>query len=166
MKIYKNFLSEKEFNIVEGVMANNGFPWYYGPVLPDKLISAKDYNFQLAHTFYEDDQIISSSYIHIIDCFKKKIKWLSLLRAKANLLLKSHKKIEHGMHIDISTKSKKYTTGIFYLNNNNGYTKFKNGTIVKSERNKYVEFNGHLQHTGTTCTDKETRVILNLNYIK
>ena len=51
-----------------------------------------------------------------------------------------------------------------YLDNSNGYTKFKNGKKIKSEENKYVEFDSSLKHTGTSCTDKKRRVVINFNY--
>ena len=55
-------------------------------------------------------------------------------------------------------------TAVFYVNSNNGYTKLKNGTIIKSEENKIAIFDGETEHTGTTCTDEEFRVVVNINY--
>ena len=55
-------------------------------------------------------------------------------------------------------------TGVLYMNNCNGYTKFKNGEKVLSEENKYVEFNSNLEHTGSSCTDEKRRVVINFNY--
>ena len=57
-------------------------------------------------------------------------------------------------------------TGIFYVNDNNGYTKFKNGEISTSEKNKFIEFNSTNSHTGSSCTDENIRIIINFNYIK
>ena len=65
------------------------------------------------------------------------------------------------MHID----QIKGTTGILYINTCNGYTKFENGKKVKSVENTYVEFDSTLKHTGTTCTDTDRRLVLNINYI-
>ena len=45
-------------------------------------------------------------------------------------------------------------------------TKFSNGEIVKSEENKYVEFDSQLEHTGTSCTDQDYRIVINFNYLK
>ena len=70
------------------------------------------------------------------------------------------------MHIDFDEKKYKIHTGILYVNTNNGYTKFSNGEIVKSEENKYVEFDSQLEHTGTSCTDQDYRIVINFNYLK
>jgi hypothetical protein len=91
----------------------------------------------------------------------KKLSVKSLLRVKANLLHKTEKTIEHGFHRDFPYEN---NTAIFYLNTNNGYTKFKNKKIIKSEKNKLVDFNSSLEHTGSTCTDEDYRIVINFNY--
>jgi hypothetical protein len=55
----------------------------------------------------------------------------------------------------------KINTGILYINTNNGYTKFKNGKKIKSKKNQYVEFDSKLEHTGSTCTDEDRRIVIN-----
>ena len=70
------------------------------------------------------------------------------------------------MHTDYR-KPKALTTAILYFDDSNGYTKFeKDNKIVKSEQNKYLEFNASLKHTGSSCTDKLRRIVLNINYLK
>ena len=56
-----------------------------------------------------------------------------------------------------------FTKPIFF-NTNNGYTKFEDGTIIESIANRFVSFPAELRHTGTTCTDKNTRIVINFNY--
>ena len=63
-------------------------------------------------------------------------------------------------------KLKQLTTAIFYANTNNGYTKFENGLIVESVANRMVFFSADMKHTGTSCTDEKTRVVINFNYFK
>ena len=58
-----------------------------------------------------------------------------------------------------------YTTAIFYVNSNNGYTEFENGAIVESEENRMVVFPAEMKHRGTSCTDKKIRVVINFNYL-
>jgi len=36
--------------------------------------------------------------------------------------------------------------------------------IIKSEKNRLVIFPANVKHTGTTCTDKDERIVLNINY--
>ena len=93
---------------------------------------------------------------------------LSLLRIKANLLTRTPKIIENEFHVDLTDlseeKSKQVTTSIFYVNTNNGYTEFEDGTKVESVANRLVTFPANMKHTGTFCTDEKTRVVINFNY--
>jgi hypothetical protein len=61
-------------------------------------------------------------------------------------------------------KIKNSKTGIFYINTNNGYTKFKNKKLIKSEENKLIFFDSSKEHTGTTCTDELFRIVINFVY--
>jgi len=162
MKIYKNFLDKEKFKQTQDTLTSTEFPWYLNGVLYEKTTS---YNHQLAHTLYANDKV-NSAFFDISNLFKEKINWFSLLRIKANLLQRTDKIIEHGMHTDYQDKTHKIKTGIFYVNTNNGYTKFKNNKIIKSEENKYIEFDCSEPHTGTTCTDSDYRIVINFNYIK
>ena len=36
--------------------------------------------------------------------------------------------------------------------------------IIKSKANRVVTFPANVKHTGTTCTDKNERIVLNINY--
>jgi len=37
---------------------------------------------------------------------------------------------------------------------------------VESVANRLVEFDSNLEHTGSSCTDENIRVVINLNYFK
>ena len=52
------------------------------------------------------------------------------------------------------------------MNTNNGYTTFKDGTKVDSVANRMIIFDSELDHTGTTCTDQKSRVIINFNFLE
>jgi uncharacterized metal-binding protein len=52
-----------------------------------------------------------------------------------------------------------------YLNDNDGYTLLEDGTKIEAKSNRIVIFDGTTQHCGTTCTDENKRITLNLNYI-
>jgi hypothetical protein len=164
MKVYKNFLKKEDFNYLKSILISSNFPWFFNNVLNKPFNEKEKNNYQFVHTFYDNDQFFSNQ-LKIVELFKEKIEWLTLVRAKANLLTRTEKNIEHGMHIDFYSPNQ-LMTGIFYVNTNNGYTKFKNGTIIKSEQNKYIEFDSKLEHTGSTCTDSKQRIVINLNYFK
>jgi hypothetical protein len=88
----------------------------------------------------------------------------TLLKAKINLTPKAETIYEHGFHTDM--KDLGVTTAIFYLNTNNGYTAFRDGSRVESVANRVVVFDSLTEHTGTTCTDIDPRLVLNINYKK
>ena len=73
-------------------------------------------------------------------------------------------------HVDIDmTKAseetmKLFKTSIFYVNTNNGYTEFEDGTIVRSIENRFVEFSGDTLHRGVSSTDVKKRIVINFNY--
>ena len=52
------------------------------------------------------------------------------------------------------------------MNTNNGYTKFEDGTKVESVANRLVTFPASMMHTGTSCTDKKIRIVINFNYME
>ena len=140
---------------------SNNMPWYYS----DSVVSTKDDYFQLAYAFVlPGGKINCEDFImNLLKPFVKKLNIKKFFKVKANLLTRTNKIIEHGMHIDDGNHTKG-KTGIFYLNTCNGYTKLEDGTKIKSEKNKYVEFDCNLKHTGSSCTDQKRRVVINFNY--
>lgn len=166
MKIYKNFLEEKDIDSILAVLESDRFSWYFNIVVRKEDLSPKaTQNFQFTHSFYGQHKVQSDFFDLLTPVFLK-IKPLSLLRIKANLVTKASKIVEHGMHVDFVSPHTKIFTGILYLNTNNGYTRFGNGKKIKSVKNQFVEFDSSLKHTGTTCTDKERRMVINFNYVK
>ena len=158
MNIYKNFLDKKDFKNLKDKIMGEYMPWFFN----EGVNQFNDKHFQFTFTFLkENKKNCLDEHFKMLEPFLEKIKFKKLNRIKANLLTKTNKIIEHGMHID----QNKGTTGIFYINNCNGYTKFETGEKIKSEENKYVEFNSILKHTGSSCTDKNRRVVINFNYI-
>ena len=158
-KIIDNFLNKKDFEKIKSMLLGSSFPWYTDKVLlkEDGFTIKEKHNFQLTHHFYDQYKPRSS--------FLIKINPSSIVRIKSNLLSRTNKKIKHGFHCDIINV--KCTTGILYINSNNGGTEFKNGSFVESKENRFVYFPSNLLHTGTTNTcEQPYRVVLNLNYYK
>ena len=136
-----------------------------------------DDNYQLCHHIYHASSptigvnpIVSSSAHVIIPIFFSKIDPIGdvfILRIKANLLMRTSEIIPHSFHTDYKITSNRYdkvTTSIFYINSNDGYTEFKDGTRIESVANRLVTFPLHMEHRGTTCTDKPFRMVINFNY--
>ena len=90
----------------------------------------------------------------------------SLIKIKSNLVTRTPTIVEHGYHIDLPDLKEYHNTktAILYMNTNNGYTKFEDGSIVESVENRLVVFDSRIKHSGTTCTDEKTRVVINFNF--
>ena len=160
MNIYKNFLLKKEFDRLKDIIMSVNFPWYFNEYVNYK--NEKGNNFQFTYLFCDrGEKNCIEQHFELIEPVLKKVNFKKLNRIKANLLTRTSKIIEYGCHTDVREKG---TTGILYLDNSNGYTKFKNGKKIKSEENKFVEFNSTLKHTGSSCTDQKRRVVINFNY--
>ncbi len=166
IKVTKNFLKKEDIDNIYNVVSSPDFPWFFNTTLSNKRNDIdKEYNFQLTHVFYQYGNT-NSQYFNLFKPLFEKVDWFILIKLKLNLNPKTYKNIEHGMHIDFPEKDKNITTGLLYLNTNDGYTKFETGEVVKSVRNTFVEFDNSIKHTGATCTDNYRRLVLNVNYIK
>ena len=169
IKIEDNFLKQENFDEVKKNLTGKHFPWFISNFIdfendvPDK--------FQFTHVFYFGGAP-QSSYMELANYLVKAIQPLSVYRIKANLLTKTPNIVENVFHVDIGNLEnspeilKQWTTSIFYVNTNNGYTLFENGTKVESVANRMVTFPSNMKHTGTSCTDKKYRIVINFNYFE
>jgi hypothetical protein len=129
-------------------------------------------NSQMVHTFYfEPDAILDKDTIGIVHPILSIIHPFVIWRIKANLQYRTHKVDKNNYHTDmgemLSVKRKKlWTTGIYYVSSNNGYTEFEDGTIVESVGNRFIEFPADTHHRGTSCSDEEYRITINFNYFR
>ena len=156
IRTIKNFLKKKDFKHLENTMHGVFFPWFLNAV-----VTTRPDFYQLCHIFFIDHKVNSPFFKNlkpILDILKPR----ELLRIKANLLFKTPKIVEHGYHVDTNEP---HHTAILYLNSNNGYTRFKDGKKITSEKNKLIKFDGSLPHTGSSCTDHSYRTVINFNYI-
>jgi hypothetical protein len=166
IEIIDNFLPLDEFKEIQETITSSYFPWFINlnVLYADEAFDKKDhlFNYQFVHSFYNNWRPASGQ-IDKIDKFVNKINPAAILRIKANLNPVTEKRIIHGMHIDYLEPCK---TGIFYINTNNGITTFEDGTEIESIENRFVTFDSRLFHSGSTCTDKKARYVININYIE
>ena len=171
IKIVNNLLEVELFEDLVWHMMGAEFPWYYCPHIDYEGENFGLTNFQFEHWFYftSYDHKVSAQ-LDLMHPIIEYIDPIALWRIKANLLTNTSEVFENSYHIDIGnlkdepTKLSQWTTSIYYLNTNNGYTKFEDGTIVESVANRLVTFPANLMHTGTTCSDEKTRVVINFDY--
>ena len=167
IQVYDDFLDENIFKNIQHEVMFDDIPWFYNNgVLGTHKENLRDY--QLTHTLFVD-QRITSKYFEVFEPLLFKIKPLAIIRIKLNLNSYSGETIhEHGYHSDYEgTRDEIMSTGIFYLNDNNGYTIFEESKEkVLSKSNRFLEFPTTKKHSGSTSTDTKNRIVLNLNYIK
>ena len=177
INIEDNILDKKNLNKIQQMLTGpSGLPWYYN----DAIVYKDDIDkFQFIHFFYKrnNDSLDltltgsagHSQFIKQLNCILELIQPVSLWRIKANLLARTPNIVENAFHVDMSNASeeklKQWTTSIFYVNTNNGYTKFEDGTKVESVANRMLSFPANIKHTGTSCTDEKVRIVINFNYV-
>tara|TARA_Y100000004_G_scaffold194089_1_gene257925 strand:- start:618 stop:1091 length:474 start_codon:yes stop_codon:yes gene_type:complete len=156
MKVIDNFLNQDSFNHFKNIITGQYFPWYFNnqKVLDDNHLD----NYQFVNTFKDGNTAMP-----LLDVFKKKLNVSNFLRAKLNCTTRTNKIFEFKSHRDLDVNC---LVSIFYINSNNGYTKFENGEKINSIENRLITFDNNLKHYGTTSTNTQTRIVLNLCYEK
>ena len=159
IEIIDDFLEPLNFSELQDIFLGAQIPWYYnkGVNQPSSQNDSKDYQF--THKIFEDS-MIQSEIFALIQPILAKLNVKSLIRIKANLSTKAEEASYQGFHTDTTFDC---TTAIFYLNTNNGHTMVGDQKIESIE-NRLVRFNSQILHTGSTATDTQVRVVLNLNY--
>ncbi len=163
LQVIDNFLDSDSFAKISSFLMSCYFPWYY----KDSVIGGDtSKHYQFTHNFYgEFTYRPCSDYFQYVTPVINSLTPYAIVRIKANLLPRTERHIEHGYHIDVQDSKKHLIkTAILYVNTNNGYTKFEDGTKIESVANRMVIFDSAYRHTGSTCTDQKSRVVINFNY--
>ena len=174
MKIEDNFLKQEDFDKLQEFMMGPHFHWFFRyRYYADLLINDRDKDenildqFQFTHTFY-DKAAPQSPYMKHLNFLLDLLQPVAIFKITGNLLTRLPNIVENPFHTDLSMlpeeKQKPWKTSIFYVNTNNGYTVLEDGTKVESVANRMLTFPANMKHTGTSCTDKQTRIIINFNY--
>ena len=162
MKIIDDFLSPSDFQITQQFFQSNNFTWYY-----NQGITAHEQGldqFQFVHPFFDVQKPSKTDWSPFLQPILTKLHAKYIFRIKANLRPRTSQGVLGKFHTDMNLNQQ---TAIFYLNTNNGYTKFKDNTLddVPSVANRLLTFYGHLEHCGCSATDCNNRIVLNINYI-
>lgn len=159
MKIISNFLNTKIHQELKNILFSNKFPWFYSDATGDPT----DYsNFFFHHWFYLNNKKNSEWFDSIVIPVLNSLNVKYLIRAKANCYTKMDKEITTKFHVD---DKKEHSVALYNLNNNNGYTFFKNGQKIKSNENQLILFNGNLEHASVSQTDVNLRINININFL-
>ena len=162
MKIIDDFLSPSDFEITQNFFQSNNFIWYYNEGIA-KHKQGLD-QFQFVHPFFDISKPSQTDWSPFLQPILTKLNARYIFRIKANLRPRTTQGVLSEFHTDMNLNQQ---TAIFYLNTNNGYTKFKDETLddVPSVANRLITFFGHLEHCGCSATDCNNRIVLNINYI-
>lgn len=169
VKVYDNFIDKPVFEEMRKQVMN--INWRYGGKVANDFDDGPNceekYDWQMVHMFYKHPFEMSDQF-HIINPIVQKINPIIMYRAKLNLNPCTDKIVEHGYHQDYQPEElgKIFTSAVYYLNTNNGYTKFEDGTTIPSVENRLITFPSTLNHTGSSCTDTKHRLVLNLVYVE
>jgi len=170
MEIIDDFLPKQDFDRL--VKDCYSLPFRIVDGVSGETSGTGKHDWQLTHWFYHLPRFydrpfeINNESFPLISEIIKKINILVLYRAKLNINYNTEEIYEHGYHIDIAVHNSTYfENAIYYLNTNDGYTKFEDGTIIESVANRIVKFPSDIRHTGSSCTNAKYRMVLNLLYI-
>ena len=138
--------------------------------LMDHKVSIGDKTACLINSVYLGDTPKSDIFglLHTYFCCPLDV--VSWFRIKINLTLKGKESTIWGWHTDYDGSGTKpqyanMKTSIFYLNNTNGSTVFKDGTEVECVRNRLVTFPSPTIHSGKSHTEgDDIRIVINFNY--
>ena len=159
MKIIDNFLEEDDFIRIQSLMLSDKFTWNFS-IVDERSYDIDDYHF--SHVFNPEDNFFGLT-IPFIDKMQEHSDVRKIIKIKANLQPRTNNNIIQSFHTDFPTDWKN-KTAVYYLNTCNGYTLFADETKVESIANRFVMFDGHLEHTGVTCTDEPARFVINFNW--
>ena len=161
MKIIDNFLPQAEFTKLQKLFLGPDLPWYYSRSIA-KFQQGLD-QFQLCHSFFDISKPADNNFTPILQPLLKKLKYQYLFRIKANLRPRTSENVISPFHRDMEIN---HRVAILYLNTNNGSTIFKDDTIepVESVANRLLTFDGTYEHAGTSATNCNNRIVLNINY--
>ena len=153
------------FRVSDGAITSEGCQWAWN----EQVNRPDDGYFQFCHSIFEGHVVVSKSF-NMIQPILEHENIISLFRIKANLNPRTEniQVYDNGFHTDHGScnypHTPKMTTAILYINTNNGYTLFEDGTKVESVRNRLVKFPCSKKHTGTNCSDEKRRVVINFNW--
>lgn len=154
MEIIDNALEENVWRTISRTMLSDEFEWYM------ERTNENSDHFYWVHEFRDINGVLSDddSLIYpLLNILEPK----AITRVKGNLYDGKYDLETHEWHEDYGWEHK---AAIYYINDNDGYTEFKDGTKVESVANRLLLFDGSQSHRSTNCTYATSNVRLNINF--
>lgn len=156
--IIDNYLTENDFKLIKKkILKDRNLPLFLQTSVGSK--NTGDGIF-FTHLFFNNGQW-NSSHEEILFPLLNKLNPSEIIRIQLNLYPKTFFIKKHSWHVDRKFSHKGC---ILYLNTNNGKTIIRNSIKVKSIENRVLFFDPSVEHRSTTCTDKEFRSNIIINY--
>ena len=168
-RVNDNFLTEQDFGTIRDTITAGEFQWSFSQYVDSS--NEEPTPGQFVHTVYFGSVPCSQFYNSLVPIIEHKLGISALYRIKLNLQPRLPEPFKYSFHSDLSHDFEKdvashWTTAIFYINTNNGYTEFENGEKIESVANRLVMFPSNIKHRGVTQTDEQTRIMINFNFLK
>ena len=159
IKVEDNFFEQVTFDSIVAAVSSDEFPWFFLNGIANKE-DRSDLGFY--HIIYHRHRPNSSFADFIMAPIVAAVKPKAILRCRIGSYLKGEKIIRHAWHTDYGYPKNAF---MLYLNTNNGYTSFKDGTKIECVANRAVFFNPEVLHCSSNCTDQERRLVFTMNYL-
>ena len=167
INIIDNFLDHEDWKKIHDHMTGTHFNWFHGK----SHESEEDWSYShLTHMFYSgvvredlypsisvENSLLKPIYNLLSPCI--------LIRTKANLTTPALSVDDPSKTFHNDTTVKDGITSVYYVNDNDGKTVFKDGSKVDSVANRMLIFPNHIEH-GVERSTKLDRFVINFNYIK
>ena len=170
LKIIDNFLTDNDFNLLVSntVGRNDGHQVQFRVVSNVENFGAieENWSWYMINMLYLMDtpqnEICGKIYEMFVPKFKELANFKTMIRIKINAYPYTNVVKEHKEHIDFNYE---HIGAVFSLNTCDGYTKFSDGTKVKSVANRIVFFDASKYHQSTTTSNAKLRYNINFNFL-
>ena len=158
MQILPNFLKHYTITELERQIYDVHFPWHYPQAEgePDQYVNLLYYDHKFSNA-------MNPMLMRCLRAITDQLNAIAILRVKVNATPKGAPEQQWHTDWQLSTPNK---TCVIYLNDNNGYTEFRDGKKILSVKNTAVIFDGNLEHRGVAATNVDRRLVLNINYFE
>lgn len=162
MEVIDNFISESDANFLENLfLKNNNQIWNFVHNSKHPYFCHLLYNLHL-HSEKSSHET-SPLFKHVQPILSKLNRIRVLLRIKVNLYLQKDNVQVQDMHTDYPFET---NAGCYFINTNNGYLSFEDGTTIDAKKGRVALFKGNTKHAASYCSDKKIRGTINFNYIE
>ena len=157
--VIDNVLSSHDADFIENRLLGSWFPWY----LSQGVDFEDDNMFQFVHNFFKNNEWTTYEK-DVVTPIIEKLNLISIIKIKANLTGLHQFNYTKNFHIDIESENSK--TAIYYVNDNNGKTLFRDIGEVDCKKNRLVVFPSNIFHTGQMHSDTihGGKCVINFNF--